>query len=277
MHGVSLTAQVIDAVRRDPAAGALPYLLPYVNVPWVEGGVANPMDEALLAGATFPSGRPLPPSLRAWPAYDISLLERYKWFTSDGDFAPRPLDQLVGDEMGDFWGAEFARLSGRFSECFLLPGGSDSRRILAVTDPDEEGEYPVLALDLDDLPYLGLMYPGFDIYLADTAGLLGLGERETYTDLIHHGTYGPRMRRHAAQCFAGESCVQYPFEFTPVYKRSAPNRVRTAPGTGPRPADPGGGCGRSGLPRPGAGWRWPVDSFCAFAQYQPVRHHKILR
>lgn len=171
MHGLPLTEQVIDAVRRDPAASALPYLLPYVNVPWVEGGVANPMAEELLADATFPSGRPLPPSLRAWLAYDISLLERHKWFTPDGDFAPRPLDQLVGDEMGDFWGAEFAWLSGRFSECFLLPGGSDSRRILAVTDPDDEGEYPVFALDLDDLPYLGLMYPGFDVYLADTAGL----------------------------------------------------------------------------------------------------------
>lgn len=226
MHGLPLTEQVIDAVRRDPAASALPYLLPYVNVPWVEGGVANPMAEELLADATFPSGRPLPPSLRAWLAYDISLLERHKWFTPDGDFAPRPLDQLVGDEMGDFWGAEFAWLSGRFSECFLLPGGSDSRRILAVTDPDDEGEYPVFALDVDDLPYLGLMYPGFDVYLADTAGLLGPGARETYTDLIHHGTYGPRMRRHAAQCFAGESCVQYPFEFAPVYKQLGPEPGR---------------------------------------------------
>ncbi|WP_260609131.1 hypothetical protein [Streptomyces sp. WAC 01325] len=64
MHGVPLTGQVIAAVRRDPAAGALPYLLPHLNVPWVEGGIANPMDEALLADAAFPSGRPLPPSLR---------------------------------------------------------------------------------------------------------------------------------------------------------------------------------------------------------------------
>ncbi|MEU6308248.1 hypothetical protein [Streptomyces chartreusis] len=102
-----MTEKVIAAARRDPAAGALPYLLPHVNVPWVEGGVANPMDEALLADAAFPSGRPLSPSLRAWLAYDISLLERHKWFTPDGDFAPRPLDQLVGDEMGDFWGVQY--------------------------------------------------------------------------------------------------------------------------------------------------------------------------
>ncbi len=186
------------------------------------------MAEDVLARAAFPSGRPLPPSLRAWLAYDTSLLVRHGWFTPDGpdggEFAPRPIDRLVGEEMGDFWGAEFAWLAGRFSECFLLPGGSDSRRVLAVTEPDEEGEYPVFALDLDDMPYLGLMYPGFDVYLADTADLLGLPERETYTDLIGHPTYGPRMRRHAARCFAGADCVEYPFEFAPVYEELHPGK-----------------------------------------------------
>ncbi|MET8981068.1 hypothetical protein ABZX85_36250 [Streptomyces sp. NPDC004539] len=224
MHGVPLTERVIEVVRRDPRASALPHLLPHVNVPWVEGGEARPMAEEVLAAAVFPSGRPLPPSLRAWLAYDTSLLERHEWFTPDGGFAPRPLDQVVSDEMGDFWGTEFSWLSGHFPECFLLPGGSDSRRILAVTEPDEEGEYPVFALDLDDMPYLGLMYPGFDVYLADTAGLLELGKRRTYTDLIDHGTYGPRMRHHAVRCFAGEACVEYPFEFAPVYEQLYPGQ-----------------------------------------------------
>ncbi|KPI32746.1 hypothetical protein OV320_1957 [Actinobacteria bacterium OV320] len=228
MHGVPLTEQVVEAVRRDPGASALPHLLPYVNVPWVEGGEARPMPEEVLAKAVFPSGRPLPPSLRSWLAYDTSLLERYGWFTPDGGFAPRSIDQVVGDEMGDFWAEPFAWLSGHFPECFVLPGGSDSRRILAVTEPDEEGEYPVLALDLDDMPYLGIMYPGFDVYLADTAGLLELGERQTYTDLIDHATYGPRMRRHAVQCFAGETCVEYPFEFAPVYEQLHPGQGQVA-------------------------------------------------
>ncbi|MFF7132549.1 hypothetical protein ACFZBZ_09400 [Streptomyces sp. NPDC008196] len=217
VHGVPLTEQVIEVVRRDPAASALPYLLPYVDVPWVEGGVPAPMAEDVLAKAVFPSGRPLSPSLRTWLSYDMSLLERHQWFTADGAFAPRPLDRLIADEMGAFWGTEFAWLAGRLSECFLLPGGSDSRRILAVTEPDEEGEYPVFALDLDDLPYLGLMYPGFDVYLADTAGLLDLGERQGYSELIHHGTYGGRMRRHARQCLGGAAEIQYPFDFEPVY------------------------------------------------------------
>ncbi|MFI1052702.1 hypothetical protein [Streptomyces griseoruber] len=227
-----MTERVLEIVRRDPEASALPYLLPYVNVPWVEGGVARPMAEDELAEAVFPSGRPLPPSLRAWLAYDTGLLERHGWFAPDGSFAPRPLDELVGDEMGDFWGNEFGWLSGRLSECFLLPGGSDSRRILAVTEPDQEGEYPVLALDLDDMPYLGLMYPGFDVYLADTAGLLDLGGRKTYTDLIDHAVYGPRMRRHAAQCFAGEACVEYPFEFTAAFAQLHPERAEKSPRRG---------------------------------------------
>ncbi|MER5769132.1 hypothetical protein [Streptomyces sp. NPDC001985] len=212
-HAAALTERVIEEVRRDPGASALPYR----HMPWVDGAVARPMAGSRLARAAFPSGRPLSPSLRAWLAFDTSLLERHHWFTPDGGFAPRPLDRLVAEEMGAPWAEEFSWLAGRFSECFLLPGGSDSRRILAVTDPDEEGEYPVFALDLDDLPYLGLMYPGLDVHLADTAGLLGRGEPRGYTELIDHALYGPRMRRHAAQCFAGDAWVQYPFEHAPVY------------------------------------------------------------
>ena len=64
------------------------------------------------------------------------------------------------------WASLFEPIADRFGECFLLPGGSDSRRVLAVGEPDTIGEYPVLALDVDDMPFLGLMYPGFDVYLA---------------------------------------------------------------------------------------------------------------
>ncbi|WP_329026328.1 hypothetical protein [Streptomyces sp. NBC_00690] len=221
-HGVTLTEQVIEKVRRDPAASVLSYR----HIPWVEGAVARPLDEETLADAVFPSGRPLSPSLRAWLAFDTSLLERHGWFDSDGDFAPLPLDEMVGEEMGDIWAEEFTWLAGRFSECFLLPGGSDSRRILAVTEPDAEGEYPVLALDCDDMPFLGLMYPGFDVYLADAAGFLPEGESRGYTELMDHGVYGSRMRRHANQCFAGDSHVEFPFERTPVYAELHPQAER---------------------------------------------------
>jgi hypothetical protein len=83
------------------------------------------MAQDLLAGAVFPSGRPLSPSPRAWPTYDISLLARH--------------------------------------------GGRPGRRVRAA---DDEGEYPVFALDLDDMPFPGLTCPGIDVDLADTTGPL---------------------------------------------------------------------------------------------------------
>ncbi|WP_435592603.1 hypothetical protein [Nocardia sp. bgisy118] len=204
-HGVALTERVIEAVRRAPEASALDYQ----HVPWVEGS-PQPMAADVLADMVFPSGRPLPPSLRAWLAFDVSLLERYGWFGQDGAFAPRPLDQLVDDELGGPWAEFFTPLAERFGECFLLPGGSDSRRVLAVGEPDAEGEYPVIALDVDDLPFAGLMYPGFDVYLAHTAGLVRM-EFPTYTALFEHAIYGSRMRTHAVHRFAGEAYAEFPF------------------------------------------------------------------
>ncbi|MET9621772.1 hypothetical protein ABZZ37_13515 [Streptomyces sp. NPDC006464] len=41
----------------------------------------------------------------------------------------------------------------------------------------------------------------------------GLVHRDTgsYTALFRHDEYGPRMRRHAAHCFDGAECAEYPF------------------------------------------------------------------
>ncbi|MET8796415.1 hypothetical protein ABZV91_08155 [Nocardia sp. NPDC004568] len=204
-HGVALTDCVLARIRRDPDAS----VLPYADVPWVVGRPA-PLPPEVLADTTFPSGRPLPPSLRAWLAFDSGLLRRYGWFDASGTLTPRPLHRIVADEMGAWWEAEFRPFAGRFGECFLLPGGSDSRRVLAVGEPDSTGEYPVLALDFDDLPFVGLMYPGFDVYLAHTAGLLDR-EFTGYSVLADDPVYGRRMREHARIRFAGRLCEQFPF------------------------------------------------------------------
>lgn len=193
-------------VRREPEASALTYQ----DVPWVPRAAARPMADSVLAGVVFPSGRPLSPSLCVWLAFDTTPLKRHRRFSTEGGLAPRPLDQLVGEEMGEMWAEYFAPLAGRFSECFLLPGGSDSRRVLDVTEPDVEGEYPVLALDVDDLPFVGLVYPGFDVCLADTAGLIRR-DPGGYTTLIHHDVYGPWMRWHATHLFAGDHWAEFPF------------------------------------------------------------------
>ncbi|GAA3010804.1 hypothetical protein [Actinokineospora diospyrosa] len=204
-HGVALTERVIESVRRDPGRS----LYDYVPVPWVVGEL-RPMSPAALAEAVFPSGRPLSPSLRTWLAFDVGLLARHGWFTPDGAFAPRPLDRLVAEELSQPWAEDFAALNDRFPECFLLPGGSDSRRLLAVGEPDSVGEYPVLALDLDDLPFLGLMYPGFDVYLGHTAGFLTI-PGPGYTGLSEDPVHGRRMREHAGHRFDGDLYVQFPF------------------------------------------------------------------
>ncbi|MFD5088114.1 hypothetical protein ACFWOG_36530 [Kitasatospora sp. NPDC058406] len=209
-HGTALTDRVVASVEADPHRLVLGYS-PWVG-PWLTGA-PEPMPADVLAGITFPSGRPLPPSLRRWLAYDTSLLRRFDWFGPEGDFTPRPMGKLADEEFGEPWGSCFAALSDRFDECFLLPGGSDSRRVLATGEPDAHGEYPVFALDVDDIPCIMLMYPGLDVYLADTAGLITL-RGEGYSDLADDRTYGPRMREHARHAFGGalhEECL--PDEF----------------------------------------------------------------
>ncbi|MFE3796396.1 hypothetical protein [Nocardia tengchongensis] len=208
-HGVGLTRRVIEMVRRQPARAMFEPVEWVGHTPWVEGE-ARPMAAEAAGPPVFPSGRAVSPSLREWLAFDVSMFERCGWFDADGGFAPRSLDQLVDDELGQPWGETYKDLAGRFPECFLLPGGSDSRRVLAVGEVDSHGEYPVLALDVDDMPYAGLMFPGFDVHVAEAAGLVDC-KFQTYTDLARDPVYGPRMREHAAHCFDGQFSAEYPF------------------------------------------------------------------
>ncbi|MDQ0365870.1 hypothetical protein [Catenuloplanes indicus] len=203
-HGVALVGRVIESVRADPGRS----MLSYRTVPWVAGGAPRPVTDPL----TFPSGRPLSPSLRAWLAFDASLMERNDWFDEDGGLAPRTLAELAGDELGEPWGSLFAPIADRFPECFLLPGGSDSRRVLVVTEPDAAGEYPVLAVDVDDLPCAVLMYPGFDVYLAATAELVPVPAGRGYDVFRNDPVYGTRMREHAKRLFGGGTSIDYPFD-----------------------------------------------------------------
>jgi hypothetical protein len=80
---------------------------------------------------------------------------------------------------------------------------------------DEYGEYPVFVLDVDDMPCMELLYPGFDVYLADTASLVEHSyprdEFESYSKLMKHPTYGARMATHAWQILNGEIHLTRPF------------------------------------------------------------------
>ncbi|MFJ8623543.1 hypothetical protein ACIRD3_11950 [Kitasatospora sp. NPDC093550] len=212
-HGAALTERAVAAVRAHPRRPVLAY--DRFAGPWVDGE-PRPVAPGALERAVFPSGRPLPPSLRHWLAYDTGLLRRFGRLAEDGTgvpvFTPRPLGEIALAEFGEGWGAPFTALSERFDECFLLPGGSDSRRVLATGVPDGHGEYPVFALDVDDLPCIELMYPGLDVYLADTAGL-PLRRGEGYSALAAHPVYGARMREHARNRLGGrlsELCLDWP-------------------------------------------------------------------
>jgi hypothetical protein len=199
-HGVVLVERVIDALRAR------------------SGDVERrPLAPDVLAATAFPSGRALPPSVRRWLEFDTGMLAGAGWLASSraSGLTPRPLDDIATTEWGADWGAFYAPLATRFSECFLLPGGTDSRRVLATGEPDEYGEYPVFAIDIDDLPYIGLMYPGFDVYLADTFDLIdrSLIDQGTggYDSLVDHPLYGERMRQHAQRWFDGHTSSEYPW------------------------------------------------------------------
>ncbi|GLW69648.1 hypothetical protein Kpho02_19470 [Kitasatospora phosalacinea] len=199
-HGRALTERALARVRADPSRLVLDH--DRFAGPWVEGPLRPRPDLT-----AFPSGHPLPPSLRAWLAYDSGMLERHGWFDRSGALAPRTLGEIAVEEYGELWGSCFEPFSALFGECFLLPGGSDSRRVLSVGpygERDELGEYPVFALDVDDLPYAVLMHPGFDVYLAETAGVLPSDGRPGYDRLRHDPRYAARMRAHARGRLRGE-------------------------------------------------------------------------
>ncbi|MEV4509985.1 hypothetical protein AB0K00_13605 [Dactylosporangium sp. NPDC049525] len=168
------------------------------------------LGKAVAATRQFRPGPPvdgddLPASLRFWLAHDTAL------FDHDHESEPRrSLGELAEDEFGEPWGSLFAPLSARFPSCIVLPGGSDSRRILALGHPDAAGESPVFGLDVDDLPHIGLMYPGFDVYVAATAGLLDSGP-DGYEWPLTDPVYGSRLRHHADAFLGGASSLQWPW------------------------------------------------------------------
>jgi hypothetical protein len=203
IQGADLIDLVIARVREDPHCisgfcGDYPLSRP------------QPLAPEVIAQLAFPSGKRLPPSLQRWLAFDAGWLERFGWFSSltPPVFSPRGIGQIADDEFGrdydllkQITGSEgnlnfYAGLDERLPECFLLPEGSDSRRIFAVTEPDELGEYPVMVIDEDDVPYA-----------ADLAGLLDL-DFDTYESLHDDKRYQSRLRQHAARIFHGKPSAE---------------------------------------------------------------------
>ncbi|MET8506322.1 hypothetical protein ABZV60_16920 [Streptomyces sp. NPDC004787] len=193
MHGVRLIDQVIERVTRHGwgTTDAPPLISPV------------PVAPELIAQLRI-GGKPLPPSLQRWLAFDGSWLAELGWFENARN--PRLDGELLGTvtaqmyeftEQDDAWASMFAAFEVFLPErCFPLVGGCDSRRLLYAGTTDSTGEYPVLVTDIDDLPYVAVIYPGFDVYLADLAGVIDLDFPE-YTSLADHPEYSTRMKEHA--------------------------------------------------------------------------------
>jgi hypothetical protein len=214
-QGAEFIDLAIASVRLDPRP-----IAGFCNdYPLVE---LHPLPAEVLADLTFPSGKPLPPSLKRWLAFDDSWLQSLGWFSSLDDpvFTPRTLGQIADAEYGPdmrqaaaLAGVDegdlnfYSLLDPLFPECFLLPQGTDSRRIFAVTEPDETGEYPVLAIDEDDVSYVAVMYPGFDVYMGDVSGVLDLNFG-TYESLHEDPRYAKRLALHARHLFGGKPSIE---------------------------------------------------------------------
>lgn len=171
------------------------------------------VSEKALAAARLPNGQPLPETWKAWLRFDGAWLSTLGWFESLEPlvFAPRTMKQFAEDQYGAMW-AKFYDVA-RFEHCFHLAGGSDSRRVLVLTDkPDSEGEHPVFFTDIDDEPGLGAMYPGLDAYLAWAAGLLPEPTKShaTYTDEAKLPAYKTRNAHHVKHLLGGEWDVSFP-------------------------------------------------------------------
>ncbi|KYG07458.1 hypothetical protein BE21_29360 [Sorangium cellulosum] len=196
----------------------------------------RPLSPEVLAALALPSGAPLPPSLRAWLAFDARWLSTLGWFDLEPAFrwTSRPLRDIAKAEFGGGdgppadpvpveqedgsvrWEVE-ARWAYYFdvpamAHGFLVPGGSEHRRVWMLSGaPDREGDHPVLYIDIGDVPSLGPMFPGFDVWLATEASVIGV-KQETYSSAFGDFRFASRLRHHARAMCDGSQFVQCPSE-----------------------------------------------------------------
>ncbi|MBV8969467.1 MAG: hypothetical protein JO331_10465 [Verrucomicrobia bacterium] len=116
-----------------------------------------PIAPEVLQNLTLSDGRALPPSLQRWLSFDamsLGLLSgrrlRSTWLSEAGGPAFDTLQRLLlPDQIYD-----------------LRPSGGDSMWFLYGGEPDEDGEYPVFVLDVDDQYLVELCAPNFAVWLA---------------------------------------------------------------------------------------------------------------
>lgn len=169
-----------------------------------------PMRPTHIDALTFPNEKPVSPSLKRWLAFDLTFLKALGWFKKRGNslvFAPQSFSQFASKQYGEDMRETFEFYDRILpGGLYLLPLGADSRRALYVGEPDSLGEYPVLFTDIDEDADVGVMYPGFDVFMAEMTGVLTFKGR-SYSELFTHQQFRPRMLEQAKKNLFGKRHV----------------------------------------------------------------------
>lgn len=157
----------------------------------------RPLTAKVIAGLRMPDGSAIPATLATWLAYDNGGVDA----VDNNRVAWKDFNELMGETYGEETAPLLAPFANRFpGKCLLLPGGSDSRRFLYAGTPDSTGEYPVFVVDIDDVPWVGLCFPGFDVFIAEASGVAidtdGFAVDKT-------GPYGEALKEQAKLNFGG--------------------------------------------------------------------------
>lgn len=165
------------------------------------------LSEVSLDRLRLPNGAPLTPSMRRWLAFDAGALG---WFDDLANPSFRRQDLLAYAQ---------STLDPAAARCFeglaqgLMPGlclgvplGADSRRFVYLSKPDAAGEYPVMIIDVDDMPLVCVGYAGLDVYLATYAALLRVPK--VYGDCRSDPRFAARMQHHEHVVLGGRSSVE---------------------------------------------------------------------
>jgi hypothetical protein len=130
----------------------------------------RPLSPRQLATLTLPGGRPLPPSLRAWLAFDT------EWFFTSPE-APMWREEKVSAILRRMWDLpddaledELAEVDERFpAGGLLLPQSAKQQHILYLGQVDEDGEHPIVAFE-DTPEGAWVKFAGFDAFVATELG-----------------------------------------------------------------------------------------------------------
>jgi tetratricopeptide (TPR) repeat protein len=164
LRGTALVDQVIDHIRQGKSL--------------IKVAQPQPIAKEILDGLQIADGVPLPPSLRRFLAFDAAWLGHSFGLLTDGSpssFVLVSVAEALGQGLGRTFARYFEKLPAPLpqAECLALDVGSDTMRVLFLAQPDGQGEYPVLDLDVDDWPTIRLAAAGFDLWLAVQSGLIG--------------------------------------------------------------------------------------------------------